>query len=266
MLGRWLVHDNGELEMRRRVTGVDSRMMGVEQVFEGSAPDAFLATASAWFVSLVTVFEGRLGFCDGRGERDGPVRFVLYVPTGALVRMPVYDAKVTTRGFAGISLPSHWPTQPLAIAVDEQPASLAEFERALGEADMNRDGISADAGCTPRVVRARHALAAGSFRPGPVGAVARAQGWNAAVLSRVFSGSYAITPRAYCQRLRVHQAVMGLFQGLSISQVAFDAGFTDLSRFYRKFRTTTGNTPGRYRQAGAASRVKKSQDAPPPAR
>jgi AraC-like DNA-binding protein len=127
----------------------------------------------------------------------------------------------------------------------------------MPDAPDPRHRIDADLGLPSRLRRLRAALRAEALSSAPVGRVAREHGYAPAVLSRSFTDAYGVTPRDYVQRIRVHAAVVALLGGLSIAHAALDSGWGDLSRFYRQFRTATGQTPGRYRAAGLQGKTVK---------
>jgi AraC-like DNA-binding protein len=65
---------------------------------------------------------------------------------------------------------------------------------------------------------------------------------------RVFRQVAGITPHQFILRMRLHAAALQLWRSQeSISTIAFDAGFNDLSTFNRRFRRLMGVTPGDYR-------------------
>jgi AraC-like DNA-binding protein len=72
---------------------------------------------------------------------------------------------------------------------------------------------------------------------------------------RVFRQIVGITPHQYVLRTRLHRAALQLRRSdESISTIAFDAGFNDLSTFNRRFRRVMGTSPGAYRAAGRVTR------------
>lgn len=248
----------GSLASSRRVVSARGergrKHVGIAQRFHACGRyDSVLVTGKHWFASRVVLEDGELGFEDGGGRRVVPFRqFLLYVPPGALVRMPLGDARFETLGIAGAELPAGWPTRPWAIPC-ELDALDALREDSVGSVLAGAERglcIDADAGVGFRDRWVRRELRERALSPSPVAHVASALGSPLAVLSRRFSASYGMSPRKYCQRLRIHAAVMALFQGASIAHTALDLGWQDLSRFYRQFRLATSETPGRYRRAG----------------
>ncbi|MEM9073355.1 MAG: helix-turn-helix domain-containing protein [Myxococcota bacterium] len=232
--------------MRRRVVPGGDGLVSIEQRFFGDNPHAVIATASSWFVSLVRVERGLLEFRDGHEVRRAPRQFVLFVPPKSMVRMPVFGARIHTQGWGGLGHVARWPARPLAVPIEEPTPDLSVLRATVEDADESRV-VDADRGCSTRIRESRLALIDAMLQPLPVGRVARRSGWNSSVFSRSFRAAYGISPRAYCQRLRVHDAMMMLLTGVSIARVAFDAGFGDVSQFYRQFRRVTGAAPGRYR-------------------
>jgi AraC-like DNA-binding protein len=255
-----LTSKNGKLTLRRRLVMKRGESMGVAQDFETvGRHDATLVTAKYWFLSLVVVRRGTLHFSSGRGLHRVPDRFLFFMPAGAITRMPLDDARIETIGVAGSGDADSLPRRSLAApcALEAHQALDERTLRALVRAhDEDEHAIDADIAVPVSVVRLRRELLARTFEPFPVGRVASDARLAASVLSRRFAACYGLSPREYCQRARVYAAAMSLFAGLGIARVGIEAGWTDLSRFYRQFRRFTSETPGRYRAAGLACDAK----------
>lgn len=72
---------------------------------------------------------------------------------------------------------------------------------------------------------------------------------------RLFSNVLGVTPHQYLVRSRLRRAVRLLTEDdRSITEVAFDAGFADLSNFVRTFHRAAGVSPGSFRQAARGNR------------
>lgn len=68
---------------------------------------------------------------------------------------------------------------------------------------------------------------------------------------RTFRAVVGITPYQFVLRSRLHRAAVRLRRSdASISTIAFDAGFNDLSTFNRRFRRLMGASPRAYRTQG----------------
>jgi AraC-like DNA-binding protein len=68
-------------------------------------------------------------------------------------------------------------------------------------------------------------------------------------LIRVFRQEVGLSPHAYFEQVRIHQARRLLKEGLRIVDVALELGFNDQSHLNRHFKKLTGVTPGTYRSA-----------------
>jgi AraC-like DNA-binding protein len=72
---------------------------------------------------------------------------------------------------------------------------------------------------------------------------------------RLFSAVLGVTPHQYLVRSRLRHAARLLAEdGVSITDVAYDVGFGDLSNFVRTFHRAAGVSPRRFRQASRGKR------------
>jgi AraC family transcriptional regulator len=72
---------------------------------------------------------------------------------------------------------------------------------------------------------------------------------------RVFARVLGVTPHQYLVRARLRRAVRLLAEGgRSVTDVAFDSGFADLSNFVRTFRRAAGAPPLAFRRAAHGDR------------
>jgi len=72
---------------------------------------------------------------------------------------------------------------------------------------------------------------------------------------RLFAKVLGVTPHQYLVRSRLRRAARLLAEGASsITDVAFDVGFGDLSNFVRTFHRAAGVSPGRFRRAAKGDR------------
>ena len=69
---------------------------------------------------------------------------------------------------------------------------------------------------------------------------------------RSFAQVAGVTPHQYVLRTRLHRAALRLRRTRdSITEIAYGAGFNDLSTFNRRFRRLMGMSPGAYRAQGS---------------
>lgn len=72
---------------------------------------------------------------------------------------------------------------------------------------------------------------------------------------RIFNKALGVTPHQYLVRSRLRRAARELADGeRSITDIALDAGFADLSNFVRTFHRAAGVPPRRFRQAARGDR------------
>jgi len=86
-------------------------------------------------------------------------------------------------------------------------------------------------------------------------ASARAAGLSPFHFLRLFAKVLGVTPHQYLVRSRLRRAARLLAEpGRSVTDVALDVGFGDLSNFVRTFRRAAGVTPGQFRAAARMDR------------
>jgi len=86
-----------------------------------------------------------------------------------------------------------------------------------------------------------------NFTGGP-SRLSELSGRSAGHLNRVFNQYLQTTPTAYLNRLRLaHARNLLLATSLGIMEVAYEAGFDNLSHFYHLFKKQYGASPGRIR-------------------
>jgi AraC-like DNA-binding protein len=77
------------------------------------------------------------------------------------------------------------------------------------------------------------------------------------MMSRLFKRSFGLSPIDYRGRLRISKSASQLLFGMgvgyrNISDVGFDSGFEDLSRFNKEFKKFLNATPSQYRGPSSA--------------
>lgn len=65
---------------------------------------------------------------------------------------------------------------------------------------------------------------------------------------RMFRQQFGITPHQYILNCRINRAREDLASGISLDDVVFEYGFSDLSHFNRRFKPVYGMTPRQYQQ------------------
>jgi AraC family transcriptional regulator len=71
----------------------------------------------------------------------------------------------------------------------------------------------------------------------------------------MFAGVFGVTPHQYLVRSRLRKAARLLSEPeRSVTDIAIDVGFTDLSNFVRTFHRAAGVSPSRFRRAAKGDR------------
>jgi AraC-like DNA-binding protein len=106
-----------------------------------------------------------------------------------------------------------------------------------------------------RAVEAALWMDAHSHEPIDLESAAREAGLSAFHFLRTFAGVLGVTPHQYLVRSRLRRAARLLADdGRSITDVALDVGFSDLSNFVRTFHRAAGVSPRAFRQAARGDR------------
>jgi AraC family transcriptional regulator len=99
-----------------------------------------------------------------------------------------------------------------------------------------------------RIARVLRALESHIVEPQPLAALARIAGLSPYHFLRTFKRVTGVTPHQWLLRARLREAAQRLVTSRdSVTDIALDAGFDDLSNFIRSFHAEFGVSPRRYR-------------------
>jgi transcriptional regulator GlxA family with amidase domain len=114
--------------------------------------------------------------------------------------------------------------------------------------EPERDGAGQDPRLLRRLLRAKDRMDAASHEAWPVRRLARVSGVSAAHFARSFRQAFGVPPHRYLLTRRVERATALLRDtDLSITEIAFQTGWTSLGTFGRTFRDVVGDSPGAFR-------------------
>ncbi len=120
---------------------------------------------------------------------------------------------------------------------------------------VSGDSTSQDPELLRRLLRAKDRMDAASHEEWPVRRLAGVSGVSEAHFARSFKQAFGVPPHRYLLTRRVERAIALLREtDLSITEIAFLAGWSSLGTFGRTFRDVTGASPGavRARERAAA--------------
>jgi transcriptional regulator GlxA family with amidase domain len=106
-----------------------------------------------------------------------------------------------------------------------------------------------------RLLRAKDRMDAASHEEWPVRRLARVSGVSEAHFARSFKEAYGVPPHRYLLTRRIERATALLRDtDRSITDIAFETGWSSLGTFGRTFRDVTGDSPGAFRARERAAR------------
>jgi transcriptional regulator GlxA family with amidase domain len=105
-----------------------------------------------------------------------------------------------------------------------------------------------------RLLRAKDRMDSASHEDWPVRRLARVSRVSEAHFARSFKQAFGIPPHRYLLTRRIERATALLRDtDLSITEIAFDTGWSSLGTFGRTFRDITGENPGAIRERARAA-------------
>lgn len=180
----------------------------------------------------------------------------------ALVDSIARDARTWRRGYA--------PPTPQLMVLGELAQAAAEGASDIGFDEIGvtlaarlcnlltgRDARAVRAGAADRRRATAAALwiDANAHEDIDLDSAARQVGLSAFHFLRMFASVFNVTPHQYLVRSRLRKAARLLSDvDRSVTEVAFDAGFNDLSNFVRTFHRAAGATPGEFRRLARGDR------------
>jgi AraC-like DNA-binding protein len=130
-------------------------------------------------------------------------------------------------------------------------AILREYKRMSQDPELLR-----------RLLRAKDRIDAASHEEWPVRRLARVSGVSEAHFARSFKDAFGLPPHRYLLTRRIERATALLRETeLSITDIAFQTGWSSLGTFGRTFRDVTGESPGDLR--GREKAVERQPEAVP---
>ena len=111
-----------------------------------------------------------------------------------------------------------------------------------------KQGRGQDPALLRRLLRAKDRMDAASHEEWPVSRLARVSGASEAHFARSFKEAFGLPPHRYLLTRRIEKATALLRDtDLSITEIAFQIGWSSLGTFGRTFRDVTGKSPAEFR-------------------
>jgi AraC-like DNA-binding protein len=117
-----------------------------------------------------------------------------------------------------------------------------------------RGPASQDPELLRRLLRAKDRMDAASHEAWPVKRLARVSSISEAHFARSFKEAFGVPPHRYLLTRRIERATALLRDtDLSITDIAFQTGWSSMGTFGRTFRDVTGESPGEFRARDQAA-------------
>ena len=208
---------------------------------------AKVITCSAWLLELYELSAGEIFFIKDVVEIRPATQScgVLYAPF--TISQPCFrKARAHFVGVAATTpLPSEFTTRPVLFdtAFDGTPSDVNQVIDIL-RSGKNCQTVELTSKPSLLSLRAKQLIDANYFDYPSIGRIAARLKVTHEHLSRQFKVDFGLSPSSYLHKLRLADAPLRLAQGEQIVNVSLDAGYNDLSRFYKQFRKNTKTSPG----------------------
>lgn len=243
--------ESGAVARRRTVLLEDGSYLFEDDLEIESVLDARVITGQAWLLELYLLVSGSVTFrCGDDVVRPATARFGVLFPPHSFARPCFARTSAHVLGVAG--------TLPLPQAHTDTPVVFeAAFERWPESAAEALDVLACGTGFQPTEanpkaslisVRAKALVDANYLDSPSIGRIADRLGVTHAHLSRQFKRDYGLSPSAYLHHVRLADTSLRLARGEQIVDVSMNAGYNDLSRFYKQYRKVTHTSPGSCRK------------------
>lgn len=205
------------------------------------------ATGSYWIVGLVQVQKGGLWFLrDGQLFKAPSDLFVMVLPPHSVVSVVLKNANtINSAVFSKKAHPKNLPLLPMAFPLKEavQLTCLQDVERLLSQAQA---AVSIQRTSRPHVKSERlmKYLSEHFHENTPLPELSKKFSLAPSVLSRIFRRDWGKPPIHFRNYLRLLESFRLLAEKSAVTDVAYEIGFNDLSRFMKQFKSTLRTTPG----------------------
>lgn len=236
-----------KLENDRKCYRIGSDLYRMDQLIQMTGQDTgYDATGNYWIVGCVEVISGEVRFLrDGLKIDPGAKTFIMAMPKHSVVSAVLKDAiTVNSAVFSKGTIPQFFPKEPVAFPVSKTVnfLSLADVEQVIKAATKGAS-IQRVSRPNPKTLRLVKYFSDHFNENTPLPELAAKFGLAPSVLSRTFRRDWGKPPIHFRNYLRILDSFRHLAEETAVTDVAFEVGFNDLSRFMKQFKGTVGLTP-----------------------
>lgn len=179
-------------------------------------------------------------------DLDGPC--VLYQPPFSLVETITQQGELTWECISFKKATRDFMSSPKILCRPFKiPHTNEEITRLLGQ--IQTDGTEIIQEVMPSAIaeKLKKAIDKSFCENIKITTLAEQLGCSRVVLTRAFTKTYHISPIEYRHKLRIHEALLRVRSGLSITDALYEVGFSDPSQFVHHFKRLLGTTPNQYK-------------------
>ena len=209
---------------------------------EGVTPFIF---GRGWLLEVVEIQSGEFYFLQDEAKVE-PVgnRFGIFYPRFCFVRSCTRDVKGRVRGVGNVEPLADLPIQPILFDTDFDEIFRSSADAiAVIRSARNIRSIEPNPRPSRLSIRTKQLIDENYQAFPSISRIANRLRVSHAHLTRQFRKDFRMSPSEYLHHLRVAEATFRLSIGEPITDISFDVGYNDLSRFYKQFRKATRTSP-----------------------
>ena len=200
-------------------------------------------------LAFATLKEGSVTVSQGSQDLSlkGPV--ALFVPKYSVVKWTIHTPVL------------HWAAyitnEPLAenlttVTIFEQaqltPRNTQDLQNFISSSKIKFSFQDSNDDQLPKLIKKY--LDTNQFDTMEISQIASKFNLTASQVTKIFKKYYGITPVDYRSKVRIFNSMFNLLNSkdkMDITKIAFDSGFSDLSRFNKQFKKITSTTPSKFK-------------------
>jgi AraC-like DNA-binding protein len=178
-------------------------------------------------------------------------RTVRTAPESALVLAHLHPAAAPLLGMDAenlvertVDLTTLWPAAELEVLAQRVARLADDSERVACLEDHVTQRLLQNRRPDPAVVEAVNRIRAAPADV-RIAELAQALGLSVDTLARRFAAGVGTSPKRFARAVRLRAAVLAYSAGVTLTEVAMEAGYYDQSHFVREMRLATGQAPNR---------------------
>lgn len=200
-------------------------------------------------LALATIKEGTVTMSQGHEclSLNGPV--VLFVPKYSIVKWAINTPVLEWAAFiTNQSLSKKVTSVSVFKNTNPFPKNINDLRAIVDSSHLKFAFKNSDELDLPRQIK--NYLDQNQFDTMEISELSSKFNLRPSQVTKIFKKFYGITPVKYRSKVRIFNSMFNLLTSenkMDITKIAFDSGFSDLSRFNKQFRKITETTPSKFK-------------------